>query len=73
MPASNVVITAQYAINNYAQEFRDHDGTVLQTGFFACAASLSSVTAPADPTRTGYATTPAGTEASRGSTPRGTT
>ncbi|MCK7486328.1 MAG: InlB B-repeat-containing protein [Bacillus subtilis] len=54
MPASDVTITAQYTINSYTLEFKDHDGTVLQSALFAYGASLAGGEAPADPTRTGY-------------------
>ncbi|XMB73102.1 InlB B-repeat-containing protein [Mycoplasmatota bacterium WC30] len=54
MPANNIVIIATYIINSYALEFQDYDGSVLQTTSYEFNEDLSGVTAPADPTRTGY-------------------
>ncbi|XFA99145.1 leucine-rich repeat protein [Candidatus Izemoplasma sp. B36] len=54
MPANDVIITATYTINQYSIEFVDWDSTVLQTADYDYGASLSGVTAPSDPTRTGY-------------------
>ncbi|XFA98876.1 InlB B-repeat-containing protein [Candidatus Izemoplasma sp. B36] len=54
MPANNVTITAQYTINQYTLEFVDWDGTVLQTADYNYGTDLSAVTAPSDPSRTGY-------------------
>ncbi|MCK7486331.1 MAG: InlB B-repeat-containing protein [Bacillus subtilis] len=54
MPAQNITLYAKWNINSYTLEFKDHDGTVLQSALFAYGASLAAVTAPADPTRTGY-------------------
>lgn len=47
----DVTITATYAINSYAIEFQDWDGTVLKTEEVEYG---SSATPPASPTRTGY-------------------
>ncbi|MCR5839768.1 MAG: InlB B-repeat-containing protein [Kiritimatiellae bacterium] len=47
----DVTITATYAINSYAIEFQDWDGTVLKTEEVEYG---SSATPPVSPTRTGY-------------------
>jgi uncharacterized repeat protein (TIGR02543 family) len=52
--AGDEVFYAKWSINSYTLEFTDHDGTVLQTADYEFGADLSAVTAPADPTRTGY-------------------
>ncbi|MCK4552317.1 MAG: InlB B-repeat-containing protein, partial [Tenericutes bacterium] len=54
MPANDITITATYTINSYTLEFVDWDGTVLQTADYNYGTDLSSVTAPSDPSRTGY-------------------
>lgn len=47
----NIMVTAQYTINKYTITFKDYDGTVLKT---ETVEYEKSVTAPTDPTRTGY-------------------
>jgi len=47
-------VYAEFTINSYALQFTDHDDTVLQTADYEFGADTSGVTAPADPTRTGY-------------------
>jgi len=54
MPAENITLYARWTINQYTVEFIDHNGTVLQTANYDYGASLSSVTAPTNPTRIGY-------------------
>ena len=49
--ASNLAVTALYAINNYTVRFRDWNGTVLKT---QSVPYQGSAAAPADPSRTGY-------------------
>ena len=48
---SDLVVTAQYAINTYTVTFKDWDGTVLKTETVNYG---GAATAPADPTRDGY-------------------
>ena len=48
---ADLVVTAQYEINNYTVTFKDWDGTVLKTQEVQYGGDAE---APADPTRTGY-------------------
>ena len=48
---ADLVVTAQYEINNYTVTFKDWDGTVLKTQEVQHGGDAE---APADPTRTGY-------------------
>ncbi|QLY39856.1 hypothetical protein HF295_02865 [Hujiaoplasma nucleasis] len=50
----DTTIYAKWIVSNYAVEFVDGQGTVLQTANYDYNSDLSGVTAPADPTRTGY-------------------
>jgi uncharacterized repeat protein (TIGR02543 family) len=52
--AKNVVIRATYTINQYTVEYVDFNGDVLQTSNYSFGSDLSTVTAPANPTRVGY-------------------
>lgn len=54
MPATDLIITATYTINQYALKYVDNDGRILQTQDFDYNADLSSVTAPIDPMRIGF-------------------
>jgi uncharacterized repeat protein (TIGR02543 family) len=54
MPLTGITLYAKWTINQYAVEYVDHNATVLQTASYDYGASLSGVTAPADPMRTGY-------------------
>ncbi len=54
MPASDVIITAEYTVNSYTLEYVDWDDSVLQTDTYNYEVDLTGVTAPVDPTRTGY-------------------
>jgi uncharacterized repeat protein (TIGR02543 family) len=54
MGTTKVTITATYTINQYAFDYVDYDGTVLQTTDYEYGADLSGVTAPSDPARVGY-------------------
>ncbi|MBR3460692.1 MAG: InlB B-repeat-containing protein, partial [Clostridia bacterium] len=51
---ADTVVTAQYTINTYTVTFKDWDGTTLKTQTVNYG---GSATAPANPTRTGYAFT----------------
>ncbi|MBR3460370.1 MAG: InlB B-repeat-containing protein [Clostridia bacterium] len=51
---ADTVVTAQYTINSYTVTFKDWDGTTLKTQTVNYG---GSATAPANPTRTGYAFT----------------
>jgi len=54
MGKTKVTATAMYTINQYALEYVDYDGTVLQTEDYDFEADLRSVTPPTDPSREGY-------------------
>lgn len=54
MPAQNITIFAKWNINQYTLKFVDWNGSILQTANYDFGADLSSVTAPINPTRTGY-------------------
>ena len=48
MPASNIVFTATYKVNQYNVSFIDYDGTVLKTDTIDYDTELSSITPPTD-------------------------
>jgi uncharacterized repeat protein (TIGR02543 family) len=54
MGTSKVTMTATYTINQYTLEYVDHDGSVLQTANYNYGSDLSAVSAPENPTKTGY-------------------
>jgi len=54
MGEETVTLTATYTINQYAFEYVDYDGTVLQTADYDFGSDLSGVTAPTSPERVGY-------------------
>jgi len=54
MPANDVTITATYVINQYSLSYVDWNGTVLQTTNYDYNSELSFVSAPENPSRTGY-------------------
>ncbi len=54
MPAQNTTLYAKWTANMYVLEFRDYNGTILQTGSYAFESSLAAVTPPTPPTRSGY-------------------
>jgi len=54
MGTSKITVTATYTINQYAVEYADHNGDVLQTANYDYGADLSAVTPPVNPTRIGY-------------------
>ena len=50
----DTALYAKWVVNTYTLQFVDHDDSVLQTADYDFDADLSGVTAPEDPTRTGY-------------------
>ncbi len=54
MGAEDLTITALHDINQFAVEYVDHDGTVLQTKEYDVGSDLSNVAAPINPIRAGY-------------------
>ena len=54
MPTEDVTLYAKWAINQYILEFRDSDGTVLQTTTYDFDSNLASHLNPIDPTKVGY-------------------
>ena len=54
MGTETVTIIATYLINQYALEYVDYDGTVLQTENYDYGSDLSGVIPPITPSRTGY-------------------
>ncbi|MFA7075248.1 MAG: leucine-rich repeat protein [Candidatus Izemoplasmatales bacterium] len=54
MPTENTSVYAKWTINQYAVEFVDYDGTILQTSNYEYGSNLSELTPPTSPTRVGY-------------------
>ena len=50
----DITLYAKWEINQFAVEYIDYDGTVLQTKDYESGTILGRVTAPADPVRDGY-------------------